>query len=72
MSGLKEDNTVNNETPGTYACEQWHAIARRELARVETRLFIDEEFRDSASGGKCVDSILIYTRQKSAWLRPSE
>jgi len=40
------------ETLANYSAAQWRAIAARELDSLETRLFIDGDYRDSISGGR--------------------
>lgn len=45
-----------------YTKSQWQAIAEREIAKAETRLFIDGAYVDSASGGR-FDTINPATRE---------
>lgn len=71
---------MSTESVNDYTCDQWRDVAARELATLETRLFIDSDYRDSAAGGckqsgnardKCFESLLAYTQTKSAWIRLS-
>ena len=43
---------MNSETLSDYTLKQWQAVAAREFANVETRLFIDGNYVDSSSGGR--------------------
>jgi gamma-glutamyl-gamma-aminobutyraldehyde dehydrogenase len=49
------------EALSDYTSEQWRAAAERALAAVDTRLFVDGEYRDS-SGGDRFDTINPATR----------
>jgi gamma-glutamyl-gamma-aminobutyraldehyde dehydrogenase len=51
-----------NEALSDYTLDQWREAAARELAAVETRLFIGGEYRDSGSGGR-FDSINPANRE---------
>jgi acyl-CoA reductase-like NAD-dependent aldehyde dehydrogenase len=45
-------NEMNTETLSAYTLQQWQAVAAREAAAAETRLFIDGEYRDAVGGGR--------------------
>ena len=49
------------EALSDYTTDQWQTAAERALARVDTRLFVDGEYRDSSSGDR-FDSINPATR----------